>query len=975
MGEPADDDDEDNVRTRSSGALRAPTDAKSATRVEVPERQSKPRLENAPDFGSRYRVLGVLGKGGMGEVYRAYDTDLSNEVAIKIVRDDGASGAFQRFLREISLARKVTSPNVLRVYDLSEHAGLRFLTMELVEGEDLAALLKREPKLPRDRALTIFRQVCAGLMAAHKQGVVHRDLKPHNVLVDAEGGVRVCDFGLARSIADSGMTASGAVLGSPAYMSPEQVKGDPVDERSDIYSLGIMLYQLLGGETPFQADTPHGVMEMRLHKTPRPLREIDPQVPAHLEAVTARCLAVEPSARYRTVAELVAALDDTTTAPLATVAPVSPPAVRSRRPILLLGVGAIVAVGAAVFVAKSGETPAPPPAASPAPLAAPPTPTTVVTTANRIPVLIVNVDNRSMEPLFDGTVEVVLNKAFNYSTRLEGKHRGSLKALLAGLSPDAAITIEEAARKLAAQDKTQTAVVRSTVIARGTGHVLSVAVNDGATGKELFAGSAEVATLQDVVPALGKLATQIRTALGDKVTKEPPSHVGLSANVAAIHELVVAYGFINQVNHDAAIPPLERAIQLDPTFALAYMELGTQYKNSGRREKSREAYTSLLKHVDRLTDRDRLGYLADYYLFTTGEYDRAITVLRELLEQWPNSDTENNLGIAYLLRHDIPKAAQVFHRLAKENPQDMMLASNVADVELMATNLDSAIKESKDVLERFPNPNPVIHMYLGLAYALTGDTALAEEHYTKLEKGNAHRGALARADYMMARGRYDDASKLLRDTIKSRAKDGPAAVELHQRMLAEARLAAGDKAGALAAAAQPTKDDSNTYAVAMVQYAAGNEAAAAVTAKRLLESNSADARAYAKLLDATRESAHGKYDEALALVDEAERAANLWDVQLQRGRIALAAGKHAEALRSLEAAFARRGEGCVTADDLPLLRYVPQVTYFIGRTHEAQGAAAEAAKSYGAFLAMRPDAQRDLMTDDARKRLATVKTP
>src|SRR5438067_5422245 len=150
-------------------------------------RGDRPSLRMAaahPDFGPRYRVIGLLGKGGMGEVFRAYDTELKSEVALKVVRGDGdRDAALARFRREIALARKVTSPNVLRVYDLDEHEGLRFLSMEFVDGEDLAALMRREKRLPIERALAIFRQVCAGLEAAHRQGVVHRDLKPQNVLV------------------------------------------------------------------------------------------------------------------------------------------------------------------------------------------------------------------------------------------------------------------------------------------------------------------------------------------------------------------------------------------------------------------------------------------------------------------------------------------------------------------------------------------------------------------------------------------------------------------------------------------------------------------------------------------------------------------------------------------------------------------------------------------------------------------------
>jgi serine/threonine protein kinase len=173
VGDPEEDDE-----TRAN--------AGSATKVDGPSRKSNPAIPTGPDFGPRYRLIGGIGKGGMGEVFHAYDTELRDEVAIKVVRADQSDpdASLARFRREIALARKVTSPNVLRVYDLAEHAGLRFLSMQFVDGENLAMLLKREKQLPLERAITMFRQVCLGVAAAHEQGVIHRDLKPQNVLVD-----------------------------------------------------------------------------------------------------------------------------------------------------------------------------------------------------------------------------------------------------------------------------------------------------------------------------------------------------------------------------------------------------------------------------------------------------------------------------------------------------------------------------------------------------------------------------------------------------------------------------------------------------------------------------------------------------------------------------------------------------------------------------------------------------------------------
>jgi serine/threonine protein kinase len=235
-------------------------------------------LPTGIDIGKRYRVLRVLGRGGMGTVYLVEDRQLHRQVALKLIRSEIAESeaVIERFKREIHLSSQVTHRNVLRVYDLGEAEGVSYLTMQYIEGDDLASVLKKEKRLPVARIVSIFRQICEGLGAAHEQGVIHRDLKPQNVMIDAGDRVYLTDFGLAKTAEQSGVTQTGAVIGTPYYMSPEQVKGEPAGPRSDIYALGVILYEMATGAVPFGGTSVYEVMIARLQKTPRPAREVEP---------------------------------------------------------------------------------------------------------------------------------------------------------------------------------------------------------------------------------------------------------------------------------------------------------------------------------------------------------------------------------------------------------------------------------------------------------------------------------------------------------------------------------------------------------------------------------------------------------------------------------------------------------------------------------------------------------------------------
>src|ERR1700733_12208856 len=262
-------------------------------------------------LAQRYEVLSLLGEGGMGAVYKARDVELSRMVALKVIRPDLARNRaiLDRFKQELILATQVTDRNVVRIYDLGEAEGMKFITMEFVEGEDLAHILHQRTKLPPHEAVVVIEQVCRALAAAHRVGVIHRDLKPQNIMCEKSGRILVMDFGLAKTLEGERMTQTGAMVGTMEYMSPEQALAGNLDQRSDIFSLGLIFYELLTGATPFRADSALASLIKRTQERVVPVSEYDKSIPSELSQIVGRCLERDVAQRYQSAAELLADLE------------------------------------------------------------------------------------------------------------------------------------------------------------------------------------------------------------------------------------------------------------------------------------------------------------------------------------------------------------------------------------------------------------------------------------------------------------------------------------------------------------------------------------------------------------------------------------------------------------------------------------------------------------------------------------------
>jgi serine/threonine-protein kinase len=262
-------------------------------------------------FAERYEIQSVLGKGGMGIVYKAQDRDLDDVVAIKTLRSEALSAdptLLDRFKQEIRLARKITHPNILRTHDLGETSGLRYLSMEFVKGITLKQMVEQDQLIPTPVALRVAKQICAGLAAAHEVGVIHRDIKPQNIIIEPTGGLKIMDFGIARLTQERGMTATGTVIGTPDYMSPEQARGLNLDFRSDIYSTGVVLYELFTGTLPFEGDTPLAVVLKHVQEKPPSPQAKNPKIDPKIAAIILKCMQKDPDDRFQSVNQLYEAL-------------------------------------------------------------------------------------------------------------------------------------------------------------------------------------------------------------------------------------------------------------------------------------------------------------------------------------------------------------------------------------------------------------------------------------------------------------------------------------------------------------------------------------------------------------------------------------------------------------------------------------------------------------------------------------------
>jgi tetratricopeptide (TPR) repeat protein/tRNA A-37 threonylcarbamoyl transferase component Bud32 len=394
------DNTSDSRFCKSCAAPLLPSEEISASPTRTLETPVK-ELTRGTTFAGRYEFIEVLGRGGMGKVYKVFDKKINDEVAIKILKPEISDDEkiIERFSNELKLSRKIVHKNVGRMYDINDEDGTHFITMEYVPGEDLKSFIKRVGHLPTGKSISIAKQVCEGLIEAHRLGVVHRDLKPSNIMIDREGNARIMDFGIARSLKTKGLTSTGVMVGTPEYMSPEQVEGKEIDKRSDIYSLGVIIFEMLTGKAPFSGETPYSVAFKHKTEPPPDPKELNVQIPEKLSQVILKCMEKIKEERYQKAEELFSDLTQIEKAIPTTerVVPNKKPSTLKEKKafigskkMLIPALGVVflaILVAAVLWIFRGGE---------PEMMAEP------------ISVMVVDFQNMTGDPVFDGTLEQAL---------------------------------------------------------------------------------------------------------------------------------------------------------------------------------------------------------------------------------------------------------------------------------------------------------------------------------------------------------------------------------------------------------------------------------------------------------------------------------------------------------------------------------------------------------------------------------------
>jgi serine/threonine-protein kinase len=921
----------------------------------------------------------------MGAVYEAWDKELGVAVALKVIRPETAADPQaaleleRRFKRELLLARQVTHRNVVRIHDLGEIEGIRYITMALVPGTDLRSRLRSDGKLPIPRALALARQIVAGLQAAHEVGIVHRDLKPGNVMLDQDGRALIMDFGLARS---SGPASPSAVtgeaetvavtmaapdrstaptsvhglVGTLEYMAPEQASGAAVDARADIFAFGLILQEmLLGLRSPDGRVNRVEAMWKRVNQAPRSLREADPSIPPAVDAIATRCLQVNPADRYQTTSELSAALD--------ALDPDGRPRPKPRR-LGMVGVGlavlavAVVAAGGTWWLTRD-RTAAPRP---------------------QMQVLMAAFKNSTSDAGLETTIEQALGLALEGASFIYTFPRSDAVTLS---KHHFSGELDEATARLIALREGIDVVIAGAIDPRDRGYHLTVQAIDP-QGNVLARGVSDAAGKADLLEAVSRVASSLRDDFGDTTpvsVRQKDIETFTTASLDAVTAYARAQRLTSAGSYEEAITHYRSALEHDATFGRAYSGWAVNAFIQGRTAEAEEAYKKALALLDRMTEREKLRTLGAYYLNMTGNHDKALENYRELVSRYPFDHAgHSNLAIAYFFTRDFRRAMEEGRLAVELYPRTVTFQSNFALFAMYAGDFETAASEGGKVVAANPK---FATAYLPIAVAAVdaGDVNLARATYERMA-GAGEVGASLSAhglgDLAMFAGLDADAIAPLSDGLAEDEKKRRTSRAIAKQMaLAEAFATLGRTAEATAnalALVKRSNADAARVAAARVLARLGRTGDAARIADELSALLQPQSRAYGRILHAELALARRDTTQAIQTLGEARKVADLWLGRFLLGVSYIEAGAYAEAISELELAWKRRGEAtALFLDDRPTVRYLPALRYWLGRAHDGLNALPAARAQYEAFLRLRPPASRDPLAADARKRLVAVR--
>jgi len=724
----------------------------------------KEELIRGSTLANRYEIIEELGKGGMGRVYRVEDTKLKQEVALKLIKFEIAKDkeTIERFRNELKTARMIAHKNVCRMFDLGEAEGAHFITMEYVRGENLKNMIRVSGQLGIGTAVSAAEQVCEGLSEAHRLGVVHRDLKPSNIMIDREGNVRIMDFGIARSLESRGITEVGMLIGTPEYMSPEQVEGKEADQRSDIYSLGIILYEMVTGKVPFEGDTPFTIGVKHKSEMPQNPKELNSQIPDDLSRLILQCLAKEKERRYQTAEELRRDLER-----IGKGIPTTERIIPVRRPLTskeitvkftvkkffipAASIVALVVIGMILWQAVFRKAVFP---------TAPSQHSVAV-----LPFIDLS-PQKEHEWLSDGISEAMITAL----SRLKGLRVPARTSsfFFKGKDPD----IQEIGQKLNVENVLEGSVQVAGDVLRVNAQLISVK-----DGFHLWSDKFDL-KLEDVFSIQDEIAQEVVKALKVRLLGEEEIQLTkkYTDNLEAYNLYLQGRFFWNKRdrgNLEKSIEYFEKALEKDPNYALAYAGLADSYMVLGNNAfvspaeaypKARELALKALEMDHRLAEAHATLALIEI------DYDW----------DWAGADEEFKLalqidpgygfahaGYAFLLsclgRHE--EAIKEIKTARDLDPLSPRIVANVGFVIYNSRKYDHALKELKKAIELYPE-HAQNYIYAARIYAALNRY---EEAYAALQRYKEITGAESQTylAYVYAKwGKREEAEELLQKTVE-----------------------------------------------------------------------------------------------------------------------------------------------------------------------------------------------------------------
>ena len=755
------------VRPTSPGPVRA--------------QSSTPVLLTGDVLGGRYEILQLLGEGGMGAVYKAMDRELNRPVALKLIRPQLAanSSILARFKQELLLAHQVTHKNVIRIYDLGDADGVKFITMEYVEGVDLRALIQEKKKFSPEEAVQITEQICLALQATHNVGVIHRDLKPQNIMRDQSGRILLMDFGLARTVEGDGMTQTGALVGTMEYMSPEQALAKELDQRSDLFTLGLILYELLTGTVPYGAESAVASLIKRTQERAIPVSDHDGTIPKPLSNIVSKCLERDPKMRYQNAAELLHDLDAYSGKGAAAnlrFQPAVEPWGRTIHWPLWAGVVTVVVLATVGYVFRK-------------PLFAPSGKKAATTQA--LSLAVIPFQNKSGDASWDWlgpSLADMLSTDVGQSAHLRAVSSDRVQQVFHDLRIAPNSIVDSSTLGRVAEFTNADTLVWGQYTKLGDQIRIDATLQDRKHNRTIQVKT-EAANQQDLSAAVDRLAAMIRQnlALSPDLVKElqAQSFKPTSTSVDALRDYNQGLQLLRQGNNLEAKKQFEAATKEDPQFAVAYSRLGEALSDLGYDADAEQASRHAVDLSQGLPLAQRYFIEASLARITK-DNQKALAAYDNLAKSFPdNLDVQFALGSLNEDAGDLDKARANYANVLKADGKNLDALLAIGRVEIKSGNpqkgldpLDQARHIAIDLDNR--EQQALILQATGIAYKLMNKPAEALRNYEDSMAINQHlgqkRGVAASleeiAQVQLSLGKPDDALKAYNDALKIRQDIG-----------------------------------------------------------------------------------------------------------------------------------------------------------------------------------------------------------